>query len=159
MVFVAVAGLTWLVAQGLADSGAADGALVGMTAPETIVETFDGGTWRLSESMGDGPVVVNLWASYCPPCIEEIPELSRFSTDHPRVTVVGVAVRDDPDDARRMAADLQPTYVIGLDATGRLRDALPTVGLPSTFVIDQSGIIVAQFERPVTAEDLEAALP
>ena len=156
LIFLGVVVVAVGLGRALADPGAGNGRLVGTTAPEVVVDRFDGSTWRLSDVLGEGPVVLNLWASYCPPCIEEIPELSRFASTNPGVVVVGAAVRDDVEDAERFADLLDPSYVIGMDATQRLRDALPTVGLPSTFVIDPSGTIVAQFERPVTAEDLEA---
>ncbi len=162
LVFVIVVVGAVAVARGLAapDDGSGDGPgrLVGTIAPEVVVDAFDGQTWRLSRSLGERPVVLNLWASYCPPCVEEIPELSRFSTENPDVLVVGAAVRDEPEAARALVEELQPAYRIGMDATGRLRDALPTVGLPATFVIDESGVITHQFERPVTAEDLEHAI-
>lgn len=157
LVFLLVVGVGLTLSKAFAAPDPAVG-LVGSIAPEVVITEFDGSTWRLSNALADGPVVLNLWASYCVPCVEEIPELSRFATARPDVTVAGAAVRDDLNDARAFAEQLQPDYIIGMDATDRLRDALPTVGLPSTFVIDNEGTIIAQFDRQVTSADLTAAL-
>ncbi len=161
VVFAVVVGLGLLVSQGLSDPGDAGsgGALTGV-APEVAMTTFDGSPWRLSEHLaGDGrPVVLNLWASWCLPCLEEIPELSKFSDSHPEFLVVGVAVEDRLDAARRMVGDLAPSYLVGMDDTGRLRDRYPSVGMPFTVVIDRQGVIRWSKVGGVTASELEAAV-
>lgn len=138
------------------DPGTPAGAMVGQVGPEVTVDLFDGGTWRLSEHLAtDGrPVVLNLWASWCEPCREEIPELTAFAADHPEIAVVGVAVRDQLDAATALAEELRPGYLVGFDATERLRDQYVGFGMPATFVIDRQGVVTRQFDGPVTAADL-----
>lgn len=137
-----------------------DAGLAG-AAPEVVVEPFDDeGQWRLSEHLIDDgrPVVLNLWASWCLPCREEIPQLSAFADAMPDVVVVGVAVNDIPADAEALADELQPTYLVGIDASGRLRDRYPSVGMPLTVLIDPTGAIVWSRFGGVTEDELRAAV-
>jgi cytochrome c biogenesis protein CcmG, thiol:disulfide interchange protein DsbE len=157
VVFVVVVGLGLVLAQALGDPGDAGsgGALSGV-APEIALTTFDGSSWRLSEHLAeDGrPVVLNLWASWCLPCREEIPELSIFSDSHPGFLVVGVAVDDRLEPARRLVDELVPSYLVGMDDTGRLRDRYPSAGMPFTVVIDRQGVIRWSKVGGVTASEL-----
>jgi cytochrome c biogenesis protein CcmG/thiol:disulfide interchange protein DsbE len=129
-------------------------------APAIVFETFDGETWRLSEHLSeDGrPVVLNLWASWCPPCRREIPEISAFADAHPEVFVVGVAVDDRFEDALELATELQPTYLVGFDTTGVVRAHYPSFGLPVTHIIDGDGRIVRTLDGIVDRVRLEEAL-
>lgn len=131
--------------------------MTGQPAPEVVADLFTGGEWRLSEHLAvvGRPVLLNLWASWCEPCEEEIPVISDFALDHPEVTVVGVAVRDDRKAAAAFAERLSPSYPMGFDAGGRLRDRYVGFGLPAVFLIDSRGIIVAQLEGGVQRADLE----
>lgn len=136
------------------------GAMVGLPAPEVSADLFDGGSWRLSEHLaGDGrPLVLNLWASWCEPCRDEIPELTAFAERNPDVLTVGIAVRDEREAAAALVAELEPGYTVGFDATSRLRDQYVGFGMPATFIIDRQGVVVRQFDGPVTADMLEEAL-
>ena len=135
----------------------ADLPMVGQPAPEVVVDLFGGGEWRLSEHLGGGgnPVLLNLWASWCEPCEEEIPTISDFALDHPELTVVGVAVRDDREAAAAFAERLAPAYPMGFDAGGRLRDRYIGFGLPAVFLIDSTGMVVAQLEGGAQRDDLD----
>ncbi len=128
-----------LVAGWIVGSGAPDVATVGQRAPDFTVEVIDGGTFTLSDHE-DGPVVVNLWASWCPPCREEIPDISAFATANPGVTVVGVAVQDVEQAAREFAAQIGASYPLAL-GTVEFEDAYPNLGLPATYVIDGDGVV------------------
>lgn len=158
LVFLAVIGVGLLLVQALGDPGTEASESLTGPAPEVVLIGFDDVEWRLSSHLAeDGrPVVLNLWASWCIPCREEIPELSAFASAHPSFAVVGVAVNDQVDDARRMADELSPTYLVGMDATGRLRDRYPSVGMPFTVVIDAQGVIRWSKAGGVTASELES---
>jgi thiol-disulfide isomerase/thioredoxin len=125
----------WIVGR-----GAAEVAEIGSVAPDFTVELIDGGTFTLSGARGR-PVIVNLWASWCAPCREEIPAISAFATDNPDVTVVGVAVQDSEQRAREFAASIGATYPLGLGTTG-FEDAYPHLGLPATYIIDGTGTVI-----------------
>lgn len=161
LVFVLVIAIGLLVVQALGDPGdeGSGGSLTGV-APEVVLVAFDGTEWRLSEHLTeDGrPVVLNLWASWCIPCRDEIPELSAFADANPDHIVVGVSVDVSTSDAQSMADELQPRYLVGMDATGRIRDRYPSVGMPFTVVIDAQGLIRWSKAGGVTAEELRQAI-
>lgn len=113
---------------------------IGQPAPDFAFTTFDGETFELGEQQG--PILLNLWASWCEPCKREFPALSDYSLTNPEVTVVGVAVQDQPDAARGFAEENQPAFTVGVDDDGAIRDAYPSFGLPATFLIDREGVVV-----------------
>jgi len=160
LVFLALITTGLAVGVGLlppAERDEADLPMIGQPAPEVVVDLFTGGEWRLSEHLAGGgsPVLLNLWASWCEPCEDEIPTLSDFALDHPELTVVGVAVRDDREAAAAFAERLAPAYPMGFDAGGRLRDRYVGFGLPAVFLIDSTGIVVAQLEGGAQRADLD----
>lgn len=158
LVFLALIAAGLAIGAGLLPSDDADLPMVGRPAPEVVVDLFGGGEWRLSEHLAGGgdPVLLNLWASWCEPCEEEIPTLSDFALDHPELTVIGVAVRDDRQAAAAFAERLAPAYPMGFDAGGRLRDRYVGFGLPAVFLIDSTGIVVAQLEGGAQRADLDS---
>lgn len=131
-------------------------ALVDRPAPEVEVDLFDGTRWRLSDHLAtDGrTVVLNLWASWCLPCREEIPELDAFAAASPNVVVVGVAVNDTEGPARALFDELRPAYPMGMDVTGSLRDRYPSFGLPFTVIIDSDGVVRHEINGALTADRL-----
>lgn len=87
-----------------------------------------------------GPAVVNLWASWCLPCREELPELQRYADQQAgRVHVLGVVTEDDPERAAALATDLRLRFPAVADREGRLRAALAAIGLPVTLLVDSAG--------------------
>ncbi len=125
-------------------------------APDFSVPLFDGSTFTLSEHLRDDgrPVVLNLFASWCLPCREEIPELSRFAVDRPDVLVLGVAVQDRWEDALALVEELTPTYPTGFDTDDQVLLAYPILGVPTTFVIAPDGTIAERYSGKLTYEDL-----
>ena len=133
-------------------SGSPEVAQVGQPAPDFTVEVIDGETFTLSEARGR-PVVVNLWASWCAPCREEIPYISAFATANPDVTVVGVAVEDAEQAARDFAGEIGASYPLAL-GTNDFEDAYPNIGLPTTYIVDENGTITNIHNGIVTEETL-----
>lgn len=131
---------------------------VGRPAPALAFNTFDGELFDLVDHVRfeRGPVLVNLWASWCEPCKREFPVLSEFATAHPDVTVVGIAVQDQLDSARAFAADNDPAFTVGFDADGSVREAYPSFGLPATFVIDRHGTVVDIILAELTEDRMES---
>lgn len=156
-VFLIVVGVGALLAW-LLPVGEAATAATGQPAPAISFVTFEGEAFDLADHFRreEGPVLLNLWASWCKPCLREFPLLSRFAEENPEVTVVGVAVQDQEDAARAFVEDMDPGFVTGWDSDGSIRDAYPTFGLPATFVIDSDGVISDIILAELTAERLDS---
>ena len=130
--------------------------MVGEPAPDFTVEVIGGETFTLSDHRGS-PVVVNLWASWCPPCRTEIPDISAYAEANPGTVVVGVAVEDSEDGARGFAAEIGASYALAL-GTAQFEDAYPNLGLPATYIIDESGMVVEVINGVVDEETLATAV-
>jgi thiol-disulfide isomerase/thioredoxin len=114
----------------------------------------------LSEFRGKW-VVVNYWATWCPPCLDEIPDLIRFHEKHKDkdAVVVGINYEEvDPDYLREFVESHFITYpVLSMDPVP-VTPLGPVLGLPTTYIISPEGERVARQEGPVTGEALEAFL-
>ena len=117
-----------------------------------------GGTFDLTEHKGD-VVVVNFWASYCPPCRTEAPELEKVlaATKDQGVTFIGVNVHDQRDPANRYLADIKPTYGTIFDPSAELalNFDVPPNSIPATLVLDKTGRIAAVIRGQVDQRLLE----
>ena len=108
----------------------------------------------------DGPLVVNVWASYCAPCRDELPVLQQLhEAAGDRLTVIGVDYDDtSPGAALQLAADSGVTYSSVADPASDLRADLEVIALPQTVFVDASGQIVATERRQITSYDMAADL-
>ena len=104
------------------------------------LETFDGETIMLSDFEGK-VVVLNFWASWCPPCRWEMPFFERMSQEYKDQDVVflGVAISDTLENVRAFAEGVGVTYPNGLDETGEIARNYSVVSLPTTFFIGKEG--------------------
>jgi thiol-disulfide isomerase/thioredoxin len=147
--------LVTLLLFGLA---ASEGEPESSIAPAFDLELLDGGRVT-NETLLGRAAVVNVWASWCPPCREEAPILRRVSedSDPERVAFLGVIRNDDEDDARRFVADHDLAYpnAIGTDS---FAGDFGVRGLPMTFVIGPSGRIVARHFGPISESRLVAMI-
>ncbi len=126
---------------------------VGGEAPPLSLVNVAGGETDLLELRGQ-VVVVNFWGTWCPPCREEIPELSAWADDHPDVRVLGVAVRSGSGDALAAQAErLGVTYDVLQSTTAVVRDWKVSV-FPTTFVIGRDGHIKAARTGSLSAAEL-----
>ncbi len=104
---------------------------------------------------GARPTVVNLWASWCGPCKEEMPAVQAFADANRGVRVVGIAIDDAPDAAREFAREVGVTFPLGVDEDDAMGDGYGVTGLPTTFVLDAAGRLAATWAGPVTRAELE----
>ncbi len=170
LVLLALAGGTLLVYAALTKKNEAAGAPLrsslptetSSAAPEFSLPLLDGGQASLSQFRGK-VVILDFWASWCPPCKREIPDFVDLQQRYGAkgLQVVGVAL-DDSGPVRAFAASAGINYpvLLGDDAIARLYGGIE--GIPTTFVIDRQGRIVKRYEgyrpRQVFEEDLAALL-
>jgi thiol-disulfide isomerase/thioredoxin len=107
--------------------------------PDLILPCLDGGHPVRLTGIG-GPMVVNLWASWCAPCRKELPALQSYAARAgDRVRVLGVATNDTASAARSFAADAHLTFPMLADEQGRLLAAVGRTALPVTIFVDAAG--------------------
>jgi cytochrome c biogenesis protein CcmG, thiol:disulfide interchange protein DsbE len=99
--------------------------------------------------------VLNVWASWCVPCHDEAPLLVQLAHD-PRIRVVGINYKDQPDNARRFLGRYgNPFVASGADVSGRAAIEWGVYGVPETFIIGRNGKIAYKLVGPVTPENIE----
>ncbi|MDA1188499.1 MAG: TlpA disulfide reductase family protein [Chloroflexi bacterium] len=132
-------------------------------ASDFSFETFDGGTFRLSDHLGK-PVVVNFWASWCPPCRDEAQVLEQAWRTYGSqdVVFVGVDIQEDAttgeSDARAFLAQYGVTYPNGMDDNGSITIDYGVIGLPVTFFIDKNGVVARRWVGAITAAQLDLSV-
>lgn len=132
--------------------------LIRRPAPNAIVSNLDGsGALRLSSLRGR-PVVVNFWASWCVPCVEEHPSLTAGALANPDVTFVGILYEDSAENAQAFLTRLGSSYASYLDEEGKAAIAFGVYGAPETFFINPEGTIVDKFVGPLDRETLGVRL-
>ena len=105
------------------------------------------------------PVVVNVWASWCPPCRAEMPLLERASRAYAeRAVFVGVASKDSPGAALDFLDEVGVSYANVFDVTGDVRRDLGLRGFPTTYVFDARGELVEAVVGGITEQRLAAQL-
>ena len=149
------------------DSGtlvAADQPAVGAAVPHAAVvlrgELLDGsGAWSSAAARGS-VLVVNFWASWCPPCRAEQPGLNRVATAYQGrgVRFLGVNVNDGRTAARAYARELKIPYPSLYDRSARLAPPFGIFGLPTTLIIDRDGVLGYRFTGKTTESVLSARL-
>jgi thiol-disulfide isomerase/thioredoxin len=106
-----------------------------------------------------GPAVVNLWASWCEPCQQEMPLLQRAAARHgSAVQVIGVNTNDSVTPALAFLRRTGATYPQLSDPTGKLAIALRSPGLPVTVAVDSAGRVVWRKVGIMVADDVAAAV-
>ena len=150
----------WMAVMAARGGAAAAGAHIGQAAPDFALADLDGNPVRLSDLRGR-PVILNFWASWCGPCVEEFPMLRQAVADHvaDEVAVVGIVVRDNSEAARRFMASMNATWPAVMDPGEQVANAYGIYGPPETFFIDANGIVRSrQIGQLGAAADLERQL-
>ncbi|KZC19820.1 hypothetical protein RHOFW104R3_29155 [Rhodanobacter denitrificans] len=127
--------------------------------PTLHVATLDGKTFDLAAQRGKW-VIVNYWATWCVPCIKEMPDISRFVTAHNNVTAIGLAYEDsEPADIKAFLAKHPVAYPIAQVSLDQPpKDFDEPRGLPTTYLIDPDGKVAKHIVGPVTEASLEGLI-
>ncbi|OAB62909.1 hypothetical protein AY599_05865 [Leptolyngbya valderiana BDU 20041] len=137
--------------------------LVGTKAPAFELATTGGGTMSLEDALANNKVVVlDFWATWCPPCREGLPVLDKVATKYAEqgVTIYAVNVQESEEVAAQFMEQQKLSLPVALDADGAVSEAYQVSGIPQTVVIDADGTIRAVHVgfSPSLAEDISAEI-
>lgn len=146
--FILLFTAVWIATSALLTDPAAQGKTpaphVGFPAPAFALDTLSGETIHL-EDMAGKVVVLNFWASWCPPCKAEMAAFEAlqqaYSGNEVVILAVNTTYQDDLSAATQFAADRGLTFPILIDADGQVSDTYQVLAMPSSFFIDRAGII------------------
>lgn len=155
---VIIAAIAALAVFGLKSGGS----VTGRRAPALPREHLGGPPATISSLLADAhgkAALVVFWASWCPPCIKEAPEVERFATSPAgRGRIVGVDWSDGLSGARSFIRKHSWTFPTLRDGEGLVGNSYHMTGLPTTFVIDGKGRIRASLRGPQSVSSLQSAL-
>jgi cytochrome c biogenesis protein CcmG, thiol:disulfide interchange protein DsbE len=162
--FLALAAL-FMYRLGAGDPSRIPSALIGHQAPETKLPPIPGlerdgkPVPGVDSAAFKGAVtVLNVWASWCIPCHDEVPLLLQLAADT-RIRVVGMNQKDNPDNARRFLGRYgNPFAANGVDRDGRASIEWGVYGVPETFVIGRDGRIAYKLIGAITPDNLKKVL-
>lgn len=146
---IALCCIVFLLAACRQDAGG-PGVELDRPAPDfTLVDTT-GRTWILSELKGR-VVLVNFWASWCQPCLQEMPSMEALNRFLPkdRFIMLSILFNDAPVLAENIAEKLNLTFPILIDPENSAARAYGLTGVPETYIIDREGILRKRFIGPV----------
>lgn len=129
---------------------------IGQTAPDYSAVSLTGDSVSLAQLRGR-VVLLNVWATWCHPCREEIPVLqalhARYASRGLELVGVSVDARGEEATIREFATDFRMTYPLWLDPDERVQSTFLAIGVPATFLIDRDGVLRWRHVGPVRAED------
>jgi peroxiredoxin len=142
--------LVFLAGCGQQDNGGTPKvATVGFPAPDfTLVDTKNN-TWTLSELKGQ-VVFINFWATWCPPCRQEMPSMQQLFMSMPadKFKMLSILSNDEPKFAEKMAEDTGCTFPVMDDPDSSVGKAYGLTGVPETYIVDKKGILREKFIGP-----------
>ncbi len=152
---LALAAATVIVVVVLVASG---GSSSGKKAPDIALPNFQGETVRLTDFRGQG-LVVNYWASWCVPCLAEMPGFEQvYQRQRADVGFLGINLADNPSSARAVIDVTGVTYPLAVDADGASFAEFGAYGMPTTIFIGPDGTVLELRTGELTAAQLEAKI-
>ncbi|SEN72606.1 Peroxiredoxin [Amphibacillus marinus] len=134
------------------------GLAVGNQAPDFHLQTLTGERVQLSDYLGS-PIMLNFWATWCPPCRAEMPDMQRFYEDT-EITILAVNLTDTEhsnSDVDAFVKEHALTFPIPIDKAGDTSSLYDIQAIPTTFMIDQTGIIHDKSYGALTYEQMISA--
>ena len=126
----------------------------GIDLSDLTFDLFDGGTGNIADYEGT-PLVVNFFASWCPPCVREMPEFQDvFERLEGRVAFLGLSQDQTPEDALALVETTGVTYDVGWDLDLEVYGATGSIAMPTTAIVSASGQLVDTFAGVLDTDSL-----
>lgn len=147
-----------LAIQAFAESA---GPVVGSNAPQFSLKNLAGNNVGLRQVVGENKVtLVNFWATWCPPCRKEIPELNKIYSNYRNksVEILGVNLQEDAQTLASFVANNEMKFPVLLDIDGKIGEKYRVYYIPTTFVLDRKGKIREIIQGGASYERLKDAI-
>lgn len=129
---------------------------IGNQAPDFILKSVDGKNIQLSSFIGKKSVVVNFWATWCPPCREEMPLFDEiYAKNKDKVEILGVNLQESERAINNFIKAIPVAYPLLLDPDANVKKIYNVFTQPVTYFIDRNGIIVSKKFGPLTEQETE----
>ncbi|MED1948064.1 MULTISPECIES: peroxiredoxin [Brevibacillus] len=134
----------------------------GNTAPDFELQQIGGDTVKLSDLRGK-KVILNLWATWCPPCRAEMPDMQRYYEENKEkgVVILGVNLTDTESSPEAVADFVKLygiTFPILLDPDKEVANVYKAISIPTTYIIDSNGVVQNKYIGPMSEEVMENML-
>ncbi len=122
---------------------------VGQPVSEIVLPDLEGGTFRLSEHRGK-VVIINFWASWCPPCVDEMPSLERLhrALRDKGLEVVAISVDDSIEVIERFQRENGLSFTMLFDEDAKVAHGFQTFKYPETYIVDKEGRLLSKIVGP-----------
>ena len=125
-------------------------------APDFILKSLNGNNVQLSSFRGKKAVVVNFWATWCPPCREEMPAFEdMFVNNKDKLDILGVNLQESERAINNFLLEIPVTYPLLLDPDKEVKELYNVFTQPVTYFIDKEGMIVDKKFGPLTPKEIE----
>lgn len=145
-------------ATGQSEDPTKAGPIVGAQAPNFTLNGLDGETYELSDLKGDKPVLVNFWASWCPPCKAEAPDLVRLYDkyrEEMEIYAVNLTTADSVEGAQQFVDEYGIVFPVLLDDKGEVGKEYQALSIPTSYFIDRNGTIQNKMIGITSPDNLE----
>ena len=159
LLLAAAASVVIVLALGIGNKQESYHPLIGKSLPSFAGEWLHTGKKERVENIRDRarPLILNFWASWCLSCRNEARILENFWKNE-QIQVIGIAVRDDEEEAKKFAEQWGKSYPLALDPDGETSLNYGLTGVPETFIIDKQGIVRHHMAGEIDRNFLNKAL-
>jgi len=131
-----------------------EGIQIDESAPDFTLQNSTGEKVRLSDLHGK-PVVINFWATWCGPCVREMPALQRYQDKYPDFVLLGIDEEEKAEEVNKFTDKMKLTYQMLIDEKGTVANLYKVMVMPTTYFVDQEGVIRARHFGYMGEEQLE----
>jgi len=129
---------------------------IGNLAPDFILRSVDGNNVQLSSFRGKKAVVVNFWATWCPPCREEMPAFEDiFINNKDDIEILGVNLQESERAVSNFLLEIPVTYTLLMDPDIEVKELYNVFTQPVTYFVGKDGLIVDKKFGPLTPQEIE----
>ncbi|AZT90876.1 TlpA family protein disulfide reductase [Caldicellulosiruptor changbaiensis] len=118
------------------------------------LESVDGKEYSISSFRGK-KVILNFFATWCPPCRAEIPDFEKFHQSNKDIVLIGVNIQEDKNTVKEFLNSMGVSYLVLLDKDGKIASNFGIEGIPTTFLLDENGRIIAKNVGMMTYDELD----